>query len=138
LNRAKEVLTTLSQLRHSYMIDQEDACCITKDAQGKVNMHQVVPTTRVGALGGAFFGGFIGLMLGAVLQPNTSPLMVLVQRSTPDKVLPELSEYGGTVERTSLSKENEAKPQAALTLGVAAQIGSKSTTHHESRARDTT
>ena len=71
VNRAKEVLTMLSRLRHTYTIDLEEACYITKDAQCKVKIYQALPTTCVGASGGAFFGGFIGLMLGAiVLMPS--------------------------------------------------------------------
>ena len=52
--------------------------------------------------------------LGASLRPGTSALFVLVRKSTPDKVLPEISKYGGKVLRTSLSNEDEARLQAAL------------------------
>jgi uncharacterized membrane protein len=48
------------------------------------------------------------------LQPNTSILFILVRRATPDKVLDEIKQYGGTVLQTSLSHEDEAKLQAAL------------------------
>ena len=48
------------------------------------------------------------------LRPNTSVLFVLVRKSTPDKVLAEIKQYGGTVLQTSLSHEDEAKLQAAL------------------------
>jgi hypothetical protein len=45
-----------------------------------------------------------------------------VRHSTPDKVLPELSQYGGTVMQTSLPKETEEKLQAALKEGGAEQL----------------
>lgn len=51
---------------------------------------------------------------GESLPPGSSALFVLVRKSTPDKVLPELRRYGGRVLRTSLSTEDEAKLRAAL------------------------
>lgn len=52
--------------------------------------------------------------LAATLQPGSSALFVLVRKATPDKVLEELKGTGGTVLKTSLSHEDEAKLQAAL------------------------
>jgi uncharacterized membrane protein len=52
--------------------------------------------------------------LGSKLEPNHSALIVLVRRSTPDKVLPRISEYGGHVIQTSLSTEAEDSLRAAL------------------------
>ena len=48
------------------------------------------------------------------LQPNTSVLFVLVRKATPDKVVDEIKQYGGTLLRTSLTHEDESKLQAAL------------------------
>ena len=39
---------------------------------------------------------------------------MLVRQATPDKVLEELAGTGGTILKSSLSHENEAKLQAAL------------------------
>jgi uncharacterized membrane protein len=52
--------------------------------------------------------------LAATLKPGSSVLFVLVKRATPDKVLEELKGTGGKVLKTSLSHEDEAKLQAAL------------------------
>jgi len=52
--------------------------------------------------------------LAAGLKPNSSALFVLVRRSTPDKVLEHLQGTGGTVLKSSLSHEDEAKLQAVL------------------------
>ena len=41
-----------------------------------------------------------------------------VQKVTPDKVLPEISDYGGHVLQTSLSEEGERHLQEALDSGV--------------------
>lgn len=76
-----------------------------------------------GAAAGAISGAFtdIGIddnfirELGNTIEPGTSALFILVKKSTPDKVLDELSQFEGKVLQTSLSKEDEAKLQAALT-----------------------
>jgi uncharacterized membrane protein len=52
--------------------------------------------------------------LAATMSAGSSALFVLVRKATPDKVLDELKGTGGTVLRTSLSHEDEAKLQAAL------------------------
>ena len=55
--------------------------------------------------------------LAAKFSPNTSALFVLVKNATPDKVVAEIAEYGGTILQTSLSHEDESKLQAALSGG---------------------
>ncbi|HZI77748.1 MAG TPA: DUF1269 domain-containing protein [Gemmatimonadales bacterium] len=56
-----------------------------------------------------------------MLQPGTSALFLMVEKITPDKATEALSKYGGTVLKTSLSKEGEAELQEALHGGAAAQ-----------------
>ena len=53
------------------------------------------------------------------IESGTSAIFVLARKSTPDKVLDELSKFEGKVLQTSLSKEDEAKLQAVLTKGEA-------------------
>lgn len=60
--------------------------------------------------------------LSASMPPGSSAIFVLVRRSTPDKVVPEIARFGGTVLRTSLPRETEAKLQEALNRGAAEQI----------------
>lgn len=81
----------------------------------------------VGAAAGAASGALsdIGVdddfmkSLGETMQPGTSALFVLVRKVTPDKVLEEVATYGGTVLRTSLTKDEEAQLQEVLsTRGV--------------------
>src|SRR3954451_22690145 len=45
------------------------------------------------------------------VQPGTSALFLIVEKVTPDKAIAALSEYGGTVLKTSLSEEDTAKLQ---------------------------
>jgi uncharacterized membrane protein len=59
--------------------------------------------------------------LGDRLEPGGAALFVLVRSSTPDKVLPRITEYGGEVIHTSLSDEAEQTLQEALAKGAAAQ-----------------
>jgi uncharacterized membrane protein len=49
-----------------------------------------------------------------MLQPGTSALFLVVEKVTPDKAVEALSRYGGTVLKTSLSKEAEAELNAEL------------------------
>jgi uncharacterized membrane protein len=76
----------------------------------------------VGATAGAVSGALtdVGIddsfmkELASTLQPNSSVLFVLVRKMTPDKVLEELAGSGGKVLQSSLTHEDEAKLQAAL------------------------
>jgi uncharacterized membrane protein len=76
----------------------------------------------VGASAGAVSGAMTDLgidndfmtRLAEGLQPGSSVLFVLVRKATPDKVVDEIKQYGGTVLQTSLSHEDEEKLQTAL------------------------
>ena len=78
----------------------------------------------VGASAGAVSGALtdVGIddnfmkELAATLTPGSSALFVLLRNpsAAPDKVLEELKGTGGTILKTSLSHEDEAKIQAAL------------------------
>jgi uncharacterized membrane protein len=75
---------------------------------------------------GAAAGGTAGAMsdvgvddqfmrtLAEDLRPGSAAVILLVRESTPDKVLPRLSSYGGRVMHTSLSDDAEAHLQEAL------------------------
>jgi uncharacterized membrane protein len=77
------------------------------------------------ALGAAFgaFGGKLGKttidknfqdQVRAQIKPGTSALFMIVEQMTTDRALEQLSKFGGTVIKTSLSKEQEAEIQDAL------------------------
>lgn len=71
-----------------------------------------------GALGGAVtdVGVNDNFMkeLGEKLTPGTSALVLLLRKSTPDKMLPRIEHFGGHVIQTSLSDEEERRLRAAL------------------------
>jgi uncharacterized membrane protein len=54
-----------------------------------------------------------------MVKPGTSALFLMVEKVTPDKAVDAMSKYGGTVLKTSLSKEGEADLQDALHGGGA-------------------
>ncbi|HEX9414262.1 MAG TPA: DUF1269 domain-containing protein [Ktedonobacterales bacterium] len=153
--RAAEVMAAVRRLNKEYLLDFEDACYVTKDARGKLKLHQDTSLAGAGAAWGGMWGMLIGLLffvpflglaigaglgalsgrlsdygiddkfakqLTATLQPNSSAIFVLVRRSTPDKVIPELAKFGGTVLQTSLPKETEDKLQVALNQGGGEQV----------------
>src|SRR4051812_24984927 len=80
----------------------------------------------VGMAVGAAAGGASGAMTdlrggdkvmkgrGTNLHEGGAALIVLVRKSTPDKVIPRITEYGGHVLQTSLSQEAEESLRAAL------------------------
>ena len=105
--------------------------------------HTVEDSTTWGMVWGLLFGvlffvPFLGVAIGAgmgalmgkitqsgidrevqdqvrdMLKPGTSALFLMVEKVTPDKAVDALSHYGGTVLKSSLSKEGEKALQDAL------------------------
>jgi uncharacterized membrane protein len=86
----------------------------------------------VGMAVGAAAGGAAGALadvgvddkfmkeLGTNLEEGGAAVIVLVRKSTPDKVVPRIKEYGGHLLQTSLSQEAEDDLRAALGETVAA------------------
>jgi uncharacterized membrane protein len=76
----------------------------------------------VGASAGAVSGALtdVGINdkfmkeLAGTLNPGSSALFVLVRKATPDKVLEEVKGTGGKILKTSLSHDDEAKLEVAL------------------------
>ena len=54
-----------------------------------------------------------------MIKPGNSALFLMLEKVTPDKAVEAMSKYGGTVLKTSLSKETEDQLQAALHGGEA-------------------
>jgi uncharacterized membrane protein len=76
----------------------------------------------VGAAWGAVSGklrdvgiddNFMKSMADAI-KPGTAALCMLVHQMTPDKVIEDLQQFGGTVIKTNLSHEDEGKLRTAL------------------------
>ena len=147
VNTAEEVRGQLIQLQREQLIQLDDMVVATREPNGKVKLHQAASMGAAGALGGAAWGGLIGLLflapllgmavgaatgglvghtadvgvddnflkeLGGKLEEGSAALIVLVRSSTPDKVLPRISQYGGHVLQSSLSNEAEENLRSAL------------------------
>ena len=59
-----------------------------------------------------------------LVTPGTSAIFLIIRKVTPDKVEDALKLYGGTVLKTSLSREDEARLHEALQDKVAAGVSS--------------
>lgn len=73
-----------------------------------------------GALAGAADSGIDDDFLKAIknkLKPESSALFILVRAVTTDKVVPELSKFGGEVVETNLSKDVEERLKKELAKG---------------------
>ena len=76
----------------------------------------------LGATAGAISGALadVGIddkfmkALGQTLKPGTAALCVLIRQMTPDRVVEEIKQFGGTLIQTNLCNENEAKLREAL------------------------
>ena len=76
----------------------------------------------IGAGMGALFGHFgekgidkaFQQQVRDYLKPGTSALFMVIDQVTPDKAVDALSQYGGTVIRTSLSDEDTKRLEEAL------------------------
>jgi uncharacterized membrane protein len=64
--------------------------------------------------------------IGATLKPDSSALFLLIRKAQPEKVLAELQGFSGQILRSSLSPEQEARLQAALSREQAARAGEAS------------
>ncbi len=60
--------------------------------------------------------------LGEKLKPGGAAVIVLVRRSTPDKVLPEIAPFGGDVIHTSLDNDAEERLRHILEARDAAAV----------------
>jgi uncharacterized membrane protein len=56
------------------------------------------------------------------VKPGTSALFLIIEKATPDKAIAALSQYGGTVIKTSLSEDDTAKLQEALSTPAPAAV----------------
>jgi uncharacterized membrane protein len=59
---AFEMRAALAKLQSQYLIEMEDAAVVTRDANGKVQLHQAVNLTAAGAVSGGFWGMLIGML----------------------------------------------------------------------------
>jgi uncharacterized membrane protein len=59
---AFEMRAALAKMQKELLIEMEDAVVVTKNTDGKTQLHQAVNLTAIGAVGGGFWGMLIGLL----------------------------------------------------------------------------
>jgi uncharacterized membrane protein len=64
---AEKVRGHLARLTREHAIELEDAVVVTRDTNGKVKLHQAFSPAAHGAMGGALWGGVIGMLFLAPL-----------------------------------------------------------------------
>lgn len=96
--KAFELRAALAKMQKEYLIEMEDAAVVTKDAEGKVKLHQAVNLTAAGAVGGGFWGMLIGMiflnpLLGAAVGAGAGAISgKLTDIGVNDKFMKELAE----------------------------------------------
>lgn len=65
---AEKVLAELIQMQKEYLVEVNDACIVTRDHSGKLQLHQMVNTVAGGALSGATWGGLWGVLIGVLFM----------------------------------------------------------------------
>ena len=141
-HKAEELSLKLQELQDEYLLDLEEIIVAIKDEKGKVKLRQagsllaanevvfpgfcgaltswIILNATTGAASSALAD--VGITdsfmkeLAGTLIPGGSALFVFVGRPSPDRerVLKELNEVGGKILKTSVSHEDAAKLQAAL------------------------
>lgn len=77
--KAEEVRTQFRKMQQSYLVALDDAVVATKDAEGKVKLHQMQNLTAIGAVSGGFWGTLIGMLflsplLGAAIGASAGAI----------------------------------------------------------------
>ena len=140
---AAQMRDRLAGLQRQQFLSLADAAVVVRRRDGKVKVKQAVSLVGAGALGGAFWGMWIGLLftapwsgqttdagsgalgdygvddkfiqeVAAKIEPGHSALFLLVESWTREKVMDEFAGFDAEVLQTSLSTEDEAKLQAAF------------------------
>jgi uncharacterized membrane protein len=132
LRIAEQARRAMARLTVERVLEIEDAVIVVRGPTGALRLHPADPVELRGAVAPAVAGGLIGMVLlgpalgangveerfvrrlGAELGRGSAALLVLVRRSTPETVLPRLSDFGGSAFHTGLSSGAEARLKTAL------------------------
>jgi uncharacterized membrane protein len=80
--RASEVLNTLQEMNHNWVVDLNDAVAVYRDYKGKLRVDQSYQaTTAEGAGWGALVGGMLGALIAAPFTGGASVAAVLAAGS---------------------------------------------------------
>ena len=148
-HKAEEVRLKLQELQSEYLLDLEEVVVAVNDEKGKVKLHHAGNLMAQDAIFRGFCGSLVSLILlnaaagaasgaladlgvsdhfmkelAATLTPSSSALFVLTRSPSPDRdrMLEELKGLGGKILMTSLSQEDAARLQAALSAVRSAEL----------------
>jgi uncharacterized membrane protein len=140
-HKAEELRVALQRMQSKYLLDLAEVVVAVNDEHGKIKLHHAGDLTNssavypglgsnlanlilMNAAAGSTTGAFANLGLGdhfmkqlaATLVPGSSALFVLTRSPSPDKdqLLEEVKGQGGQILMTSLSAEDHARLEAAL------------------------
>jgi uncharacterized membrane protein len=132
LRTAEQARRAMTRLTVERVLEIEDAVIVIRGPNGVLRLHAAAPAELHGGTAAAVSGGLIGIVmlgpalgangveehfirqLGATLESGSAALLVLVRRSTPETLLPLLSDFGGSAFHTGLSTSAEERLKAAL------------------------
>ena len=145
--KAEEVRLKLQKLQSDYLLDLADVVVAIKDEEGKVKLQHAGNLIARDAVFPGFCGSLASLILAnsaagaasgaltdvgindhfmkelaATLIPSSSAIFVLTRSPSPDRdrLVEEVKGLGGKILMTSLSHEDEARLQAALSAAKSA------------------
>jgi uncharacterized membrane protein len=101
---ALEAMDEVGRLSRELVIQPDAVAAIVRNKEGKLRV-----TTEKSGIDQEF-----QRQVRDMLQPGTSALFLVVEKVTPDKAVEGLSRFGGTVLKSSLSKDAEHELQEAL------------------------
>ena len=140
-HQAEEHRLKLRELRNKYLLDVAEVVVVVIDEQGKIKLHHAGDLTQDGVVYGGLYTSLANLVstnaaadavpgalagvgiddqfmkeLAAKLVPGSSVLFVLTRTPSPDReqIFEEMRGMGGKILMTSLSPEDQAKLQTAL------------------------
>jgi uncharacterized membrane protein len=112
---AGEVAQTLIELQMEHAIALDDLVVAVRDDDGEIDLRRPFkPSPGRAAREAQRVDDSFMQDLGAKLGPGDAAIVVLVRRSTLDKVLPRVSRYGGEVIHSSRNRGPEETLREAL------------------------
>ena len=121
----------VARLSRELVVEPDAVAVIVRHEDGRYKVTASHRSARAGTSYGMSWGLLFGVLFDREFQeevrdlvrPGTSALFVVVEKVTPDKAVEGLKRFGGTVLRSSLSKDVEYQLQDAP-HGTAAAQGS--------------
>ena len=107
------VMDEVEHFAEDHVIQPDAVAAIVRSPEGKFRTHQPAPRRRWRDPGDVL-GICCSGSSASQVQPGTSALFRIIEQMTADKALDAPSKYGGSVLKTSLSKEAEAELQKEL------------------------